>query len=199
MQRFGHNYWILPVVFLLCTAITANAQRTAIGTYYGSLQANCSFSGIGADLSAGTYTATGLWKITVSDANRTVRVVGGGEGEEGKYHGSIGCMHILAKGDYLWRIVNNHSRTLNFYGGAGLFLGMELLDPAHTWPKDSVFPFDGRNSFLYGLEAQLEFEWFFLRSVPDLAIVFDGSLPFNFSSKISKFNQEVSLGLRYNF
>lgn len=178
----------------LLLATNAFCQRTAIGTIYVSAYGNCSFSGFGGGAEAGMYNAMGQWKVGLSDANRRASVYNA----DNIIQGHIGYMHLEFCGDYLWRIVSSHDRRLNFYGGAGLFIGVELIDPAKRWPQNSVFPFAKSNTFLYGVDAQLEFEWFPVRTAPNLALIVGGRLPVNFSSQIRKFNQEVSVGIRYN-
>lgn len=192
----SHTSGALLAAALLCLLpCEARAQRTAIGTVYGAAGAVTSFSGFGGQAEAGLYNAVGLWKASLSCVGRKASVYNSSDVLQGK----ADYLHLGLSVDHLWRIVKNHSRTLNLYAGAGVFLGMEMIDPSNRWPSGSVFPFSSRNTFLYGIDAQMEFEWFFLRSVPNLALVTGVRLPLNFSSQIKKFNQEFSLGVKYNF
>lgn len=187
---------LILAAFCLCFSVggfSAFAQRTAIGTKFISAEATTSFSGFGGGIDVGMYNSMGLWRVQVSDTFRRLNLQSG-SGAEGKF----AFMHLEADFSHLWRICANHSRTVNFYGGPGVFLGLETLDPFKKWPSGVVFPYQVRDKFIYGVDAQLEFEWFPFRKASNLAFIVDGRIPVNFASQVSKFNYEVAVGLRIN-
>lgn len=187
---------ILPCL-LLAGRLDAKTQRTSSGTVFVSAMTGTTFSAFGiATLDAGVYTPTGIVKGSVSMMN----IAFGVRGSEGEPLGRITFAQSTFGAGYLWRILDSTNRVFGIYGGGGLFIGMESVDPFGTFRKDAMLKFDKSNSFIYGLCGDASLEWFFLpRIVPNMAAVLGLRLPLTFGSQAQLFQPELSAGLRFNF
>ena len=101
-------------------------------------------------------------------------------------------VHYYAFGGYMHRLAGTRRRSVNLYGGGGVFMGAEVLDPMSRLPKDTVLGI-GRTAFLYGVYAGLSAEFFIVEKV---AVMAGALVPLNFSSGIRMLNYDVCLGLK---
>ena len=90
------------------------------------------------------------------------------------------------------RLADTRRRSVNLYGGGGMFMGAEVLDPMSRLPKDTVLGI-GKTAFMYGVYARLSAEFFIVEKVAVMAGAF---VPLNFSSGIRMLNYDFGLGLK---
>lgn len=90
------------------------------------------------------------------------------------------------------RLAGTRRRSVNLYGGGGVFMGAEVLDPMSRLPKDTVLGI-GKTAFLYGVYAGLSAEFFIVEKV---AVMASALVPLNFSSGIRMLNYDFGLGLK---
>lgn len=187
---------LLAFAGLALSMQVSSAQRTSVGTPFAGVSAVSSFTGSGCQVEFGQYKLGGFWKGTLSGVNRGLSLEDG----SGRAVGTVPYLHVDFDAEYLWRLYGSRARKVNLYGGGGVFLGYESIDPYGRTPKGVALPYETRTAFLYGVSATAEVEWFFLsRLVPCLAAVGGGRMPVNFSSLVSNLSCEVYLGLRYDF
>ena len=140
----------------------------------------------GGEIYYGQYLLKSYWKAGISAVQYPVRT---------DMFLQDSCVHIVAQGQWMYRLAGTRNRQLNLYGGGGVFLGCEA---AGGW--DGLFSDrpaeEGRFSFLYGLRADLEAEFFITRRT---ALVVGGSLPVNFSSGNGNIRWNAGAGFRINF
>lgn len=183
MKRTVLEHITIVTAVLLITALPASAQRTISGQPALGLSARYNGSSVGAEAFFSQYTLSGFWDAGLTGDHYTVPV-------------STGLMldyaHVAARGGYAFRIVGTRNRCLSFYGGGGIFAGVEWLDPAKSIPSyiDLGMP---SVQFLYGIYARVMLEVFLGTRV---ALTFSGSVPVNFSSKISMLHYGGEFGLK---
>ena len=182
-RKIALRFTLLILVFELGFMINASAQRTMAGQGYISADCLYDFENFGAKAEYGQYTLGGFWSVGASghfyDATTT-----------SKY--SLEYVHCNAFGGYMHRLVGTRRRSVNLYGGGGVFMGAEVLDPMSRLPKDTVLGI-GRTAFLYGVYAGLSAEFFIVEKV---AVMAGALVPLNFSSGIRMLNYDVCLGLK---
>lgn len=179
---------------ILCVAPTftleVRAQRTMRGENLIEARAVSSpqFPAVsGAEISYGRYLLGSYWKAGLS----------------GVHYGPLdewsedpgGSMHLVAKGQWMYRLTGTRDRRLSLYGGGGVFLGCES---AGGWRDIGREPFEeeGQYFFLYGIQAGIEAELFLTRKA---ALVLSGSAPINFSSQYGNLHCCAEAGVRFNF
>lgn len=180
---------LLFVCILFFVSIAAQARRTSPGQFFGDVYGTYTFTSFGGGLSFGGYTRLGYWYGGGTYANNTCLLSVGTE---------MDFPHVFADGGYMFRIVSTRSHSLNIYGGAGGFLGAELVDPqGKIAPSGKISP-SGKvygTSFLYGFYPQLTAEVFPLESV---AFFVDARMPVNFVSIGGHIFFHLSAGVRFN-
>ena len=177
------KFSLLLLVFEVSFMGNASAQRTMAGQ--GFLSADCLYDieNFGAMAEYGQYTLGGFWTVGASchfyDAPTS-----------SKYN--LEYVHCYVFGGYMHRLAGTRRRSVNLYGGGGVFMGAEVLDPMSRLPKDTVLGI-GRTVFLYGVYAGLSAEFFIVEKV---AVMAGALVPLNFSSGIRRLNYDVCLGLK---
>lgn len=191
---------VIVVLTLLLVPVFCHAQRTAKGTTFVSADAVRTYSSrgntsssFGGYVSIGSYTLDGYYQVGLSACRRVTTAYSAGAE---KY--DVPFWHIVADGAYFFRLFATRKHNLTFNLGAGVFLGIESIDPSSSVRDASD---GGRlskrgSSFLYGVEACAQAEWFFWHN---LAIVPAFRFPVNFASRVDYFPYEASCGLRFNF
>lgn len=180
---------LLFVCILFFVSLAAQARRTSPGQFFGDVYGTYTFTSFGGGLSFGGYTRLGYWYGGASFENNSCVLSNGNEME---------FPHVFADGGYMFRIVSTRSHGLNIYGGAGGFLGVELVDPqGKIAPSGKISP-SGKvygTSFLYGFYPQLTAEVFPFESV---AFFVDARMPVNFVSIGGHIFFYLSVGVRIN-
>ena len=161
----------------------ATAQRTMAGQGFLSADGLYDFENFGAIAEYGQYTLGGFWSVGASGHFYDTPT-------SSKYN--LEYVHCYVFGGYMHRLAGTRRRSVNLYGGGGVFLGAEVLDPMSRLPKDTVLGI-GRTVFLYGVYAGLSAEFFI---VEKLAVTVNAIAPLNFSSGIRMLNYDVGLGLK---
>lgn len=182
-RKIALRFTLLILVFEVGFMVNASAQRTMAGQGYISADCLYDFENFGAKAEYGQYTLGGFWSVGASghfyDATTT-----------SKY--SLEYVHCNAFGGYMHRLVCTRRRSGNLYGGGGVFIGAEVLDPINRLPKDTILGAN-RARFLYGVYVGLSAELFI---VEKLAVTVNAIAPLNFSSGIRMLNYDVGLGLK---
>lgn len=177
------------LAFLLISHEDMLAQRTAVGQSFVSGHLSHDFTSLksfGGGVSYGQYLLDSYWKASASIDNR---ITGLSTGDSMEY------THIYVAGDWMYRCANTSSRSLSFYLGAGLFLGYEAYDLPGKLPSN-IDTGLGSGTFLYGLRANLELEYFVAKAI---ALTAGASLPIHFGSPTGWLKWSTSIGIRYNF
>lgn len=176
----------ISLLILVCEVSfmsNALAQRTMAGQ--GFLSADClyDFENFGAMAEYGQYTLGGFWTVGASGHFYDAMT-------SSKYN--LEYVHYYVFGGYMHRLAGTRRRSVNLYGGGGVFMGAEVLDPMSRLPKDTVLGI-GRTAFLYGVYAGLSAEFFIVEKV---AVMAGALVPLNFSSGIRMLNYDACLGLK---
>lgn len=191
MSVYMKRLFCLILIFTL-SSLVLSAQRTMKGQFELSAEGYYTFSSGGCDISFGQYLINSYWDCGISTSNRKKLVNDGYEDYR------MDFSHLVAYGDFMYRLVGTRNRSVSLYGGGGVFLGYEAYDTFGKLP-DTVNLEDvgmDKGSFLYGIHAKLEMEAFI---APRVALLVFGRIPWNFSSPCRKFCYEIGGGLRYNF
>ena len=178
MKRFS-----LVVGLVIISCASASAQRTMVGQNAVRLACLRTDSAFGAEAFFSRYTLLGYWEVGVSGrdyARMTTADV------------SLNYMNVAAEGDYLFRLAGSRNRALSLYGGGGVFLGYEAIDPAGNLPHNITTSL-ASGYFLYGIAAKLTAEVFIS---PRVALDFSGSVPLNFNSPLGIFHWDAGIGLK---
>ena len=182
-RKIALRFTLLILVFEVGFMVNASAQRTMAGQGYISADCLYDFENFGAKAEYGQYTLGGFWSVGASghfyDAPTS-----------SKYN--LEYVHCYVFGGYMHRLVGTRRRSVNLYGGGGVFMGAEVLDPMSRLPKDTVLGI-GRTAFLYGVYAGLSAEFFIVEKV---AVMASALVPLNFSSGIRMLNYDFGLGLK---
>lgn len=177
---------MLVGALLLIPFHPASAQRTSSGQ--SSCTLSCSYNGtsVSAEAFYQQYTLNGFWEAGIMGADYSAPLRG---------HGALRYDDLSAAGGYAFRLAATRSRSLNWYAGAGVFAGIEYLDPLHRLPSYLDL---GRSqlSFLYGVYARTTLEIFLGMRV---ALLVQASLPVNFSSGVSHWHYNVGGGIKFLF
>ena len=190
----------------MAAASAARAQRTSTESILVSVEGSTAVSGTpgsGIQVTGGKYLLNaylkgglGVWKYrpVQPDAQKDYTDV------------ALTC-------EYMYRLFGSYSRMLNLYAGGGAFLGYtsksinyhpEELEPAEG-EGASAASTARRNTFLSGIAASLELEFFLTRSMA-LVGSMNGIIPITGDSTqrwidltTINFHLMPSFGLRYNF
>ena len=173
---------LVAILVTICS-VSASAQRTMNGQPALRLDAILTDSSFGAEAVFSQYTISGFWEAGVS-AKQYATLASSAI--------SISSLNVVAEGDYLFRLVGTRSRSVSLYGGAGAFIGYEVVDPLHRIPG-TIQTNLSKGYFLYGLQAKLMAEFFVSRTV---ALTVDGCVPVNFSSPLRRFHFDVGVGVK---
>lgn len=178
------------VCILFFVSFAAQARRTSPGQFFGDVYGTYTFTSFGAGLSFGGYTRLGYWYGGASYENNSCVLSNGKE---------MDFPHVFADGGYMFRFLSSRSHSVNLYGGAGGFLGAELVDPSgKIEPSGKISP-SGKvyaTTFLYGFYPELTAEFFPFGAV---AFFLDMRIPVNFVSIGGHFFYHFSAGVRFNF
>lgn len=177
---------LLTMLAFLMSAGTfsASAQRTMSGQTYSAPSILWNGQSLGAEALIGNYTLNGYWEAGVRavdyDSNSNIGL-------------NVDYAQVCACGGYLFRLVANKSRSVNVYGGAGAFAGIEVVDQWGALPS-YITTGELGNSFLYGMYGRLLFELFVFKTV---AVSFVGTLPLGVNSQFGMLKWDVGLGCRF--
>lgn len=180
---------------ILCVAPTftleVRAQRTMRGENLIEARAVSSpqFPAVsGAEVSYGRYMLSSYWKAGLSGVHY------GPLGDE--WSGDTGgSLHLVAQGQWMYRLIGTRDRRLSLYGGGGVFLGCESPGGWQNLGREALEE-EERYFFLYGLQAALEAELFLTRKI---ALTLSGNIPVNFSSQYRHLHCCATAGIRVNF
>lgn len=176
----------ISLLILVCEVSfmsNATAQRTMAGQGFLSADGLYDFENFGAMAEYGQYTLGGFWMVGANGHLYDTAT-------SSEYR--LEYTHCYAFGGYMHRLAGTRRRSVNLYGGGGVFMGTEVLDPMSRLPKDTVLGI-GRTAFLYGVYAGLSAEFFIVEKV---AVMAGALVPLNFSSGIRMLNYDVCLGLK---
>ena len=179
------TYFALTILTSLLFFQTASAQRTQ--SYQSSLRVSSLYNGtsVGAEAFYEMYTLNGYWQAGLQGSQYRGLLSNGN---------SLEYMHALAQGGYLFRLVGTRSRSLSLYGGAGVQLGVEILDVWHRLPR--YMDIDrSRYGFIYGLYGSAVLEWFVAKR---FAILLQGQVPVSFGSAMGAVRWNAGIGLKWN-
>ena len=141
----------------------------------------------GASVSAGAffsqYTLNGFWEAGIVGNDYTLPMSVGG---------CLRYNHLAAAGGYQFRLVANRSRSVNLYGGGGVFIGAELVDPMRQLPDYFSLSIPSE-SFLYGIYAKTEVEFCIGRR---FAITVEAGSGLTPSNKLRLFGFIAGLGFK---
>ncbi len=174
----------------LFASLPVAAQRTVSGTSIIeagiSAPASTSIKGIGATIVYGQYVLDGFWDagVIMDSCVKTTESLS-----------EYDVVHFLGEFERQWRVLSTWNRVFNIYGGLGLFLGAELIDPRGTLRageriEGSTF------GFLYGAHAALSAEFYLF---PYFSISLTGRPMAYGGSRYGWFSAPVTLGLRLSF
>lgn len=175
---------VLAGLFLILACTPASAQRTISGQSTLAISSHYTGTSVGAEAFYQQYTLGGFWEsgIMVSPY---------------RYALSTGHVlddwHISVAGAYLWRLAATRSRSFNWYAGAGVFAGIEWLDPFGKLPSHIDLG-TANIRFLYGAYAKTCLEVFL---APRFALLIQGALPVNFSSYAGNIHWQAGLGIKF--
>lgn len=180
---------LLIIALLGLLSLAAQARRTSPGQFFVDAYGTYTVSSFGGGLTFGGYTRLGYWYGGATYANNTCMLSIGSE---------MDYPHVFADGGYMFCIAATRSHSLSLYGGAGGFLGAELVDPEGKIPSSGKIAPSGNpysTSFLYGFYPELTVEVFPFDSV---AFFLDARMPVNFVSIGGRLFFHLSLGVRIN-
>lgn len=181
--------YILFVFAVVLAAAPASAQRTMPGQSFVDLRGTFP---IGGGVSYGQYLVSSYWKAGVGTMRqREYLRVDGIVGET-----PLDVWQAKAEGDFMYRLVSTRSRIFSIYGGGGLWLGAEKVDPFRTLPSDVIVDLDGQYRFIFGATPRLELEFFIGNHV---AVLVGGRLPCAVFSQIRVVTLQADAGLRVAF
>lgn len=175
---------ITIIVSAILISYNVMAQRTMPGEKMVGISAGYNFEGTGVSATFGGYTKSGYWQTGLSGDMYNKPLSAGNDRLE--------YCHIAASGYYMAALARTRSRSFNLYGGGGIFMGYEAVDPFRRLPK-SIETNLKNGYFLYGLFAGLESEIFLTRRV---ALTVTGHFPLNFSSKLDRLHCQAKVGVR---
>lgn len=164
MRKFA----IIALALLL--ALPLSAQRTSNRQFF--VEAGSGYPYMG-HVGVGQYQLNGYWEASVGAVYHSVLLSSGIR---------LPFSPVTARGNYMWRMVSTRSRCVNLYGGCGLQMGCELIDPFHELPGSVDLGLDRKQSFIIGPSADLALELFPLRQV---GMVLGGRIPFLFLSQVA--------------
>jgi len=182
--------FIAILCFLAC--LPSRGQRTMSGSGFVEAAGRSTVSFVGASLSYGQYTMNGRWRASaVTDGHRVGLVSSRGDGL-----GTLLFGQAAIGGDYMHRLWCTGNRRFSAYGGGGLLLGIEAVDPLEARPNGGIIPYGDDHTFIYGPSAGVEAEWFVAGG---LALTASAGGSFLEGSQVGLFFFTSSAGLRWNF
>ena len=195
---------------LFCATHQASAQRTSVKEPFIGVGYSASYFASpknalthGLSLSVGQYMMEGYWKAGAQFNNFHQFVW---------MDDSVGYQwfdysYYAVAADVNLRIVDNYSRSLNLYIGAGVFLGYReygtFINRLGNGIPDSLMTSDGvqvntiKGDFLYGMRVNLELEAFITKKIA-LVLNVQPTLPFSHTLPSDTFHLLAELGLRFN-
>lgn len=202
--------FFLVALFILTAVLPAGAQRTAKGERF--LRASYDYvpaNGYGADMAFGLYSMDGFLDFSVEASLYDYSIVS----DETFLDEPASSVSGTARAGYMYRLLSNRSRRLNFYAGGGVMLGVGTFSTSDDgWGqvnKSNVSSGQAEWSgtvmfFRYGIYPKAEVEAFF---IDNLAVDVAVKCPVTFTDasysvlqKICRpFHCELSAGIKYNF
>ena len=176
------KYFILAAALFWCCT-QASAQRTMPGRSCVAILGGWNGSSVSAGAFYSQYTLNGFWEAGITGSDYTLPISVGG---------SLRYDHLVVAGGYQFRLAASRSRALNLYGGGGIFIGAELVDPMRQLP-DYLSLSVPSESFLYGIYAKTEAEFFIGRR---FAITAEAGSQLTPSDKLRLFGFIAGLGFK---
>ena len=176
------KYFILAAALFWCCT-QASAQRTMPGRCSVAIIGGWNGSSVSAEAFFSQYTLTGFWEAGVVGYDYILPINVGGK---------LRYDQLAVAGGYQFRLAATRDRAVNLYGGGGIYIGAELVDPLRQLPSYYTIPAKSE-SFLYGIYAKTEAEFFLGRR---LAITVETAAHLNPSSKLHLFHFIAGLGLK---
>lgn len=183
MVNAKQHIGLLTLILLLVAVHPASAQRTLSGQSALGLSARYNGTSVGAEAFFSQYTLNGYWQAGITGDLFDVPLSAGVE---------MDYLDVSLKGGYAYRLTGARSRSVNLYGGGGVFAGVEWMDPEIKLPGyiDIGLP---SVVFLYGIYARAMVEVFMGTR---MALTLSGEVPVNFSSKITMLHWGVLAGIK---
>ncbi len=182
----------LIIMLALGLSMPLMAQRTAYGERMLSATVSWTISSVGGEARFGQYLMNGFWFGELALNNRME--------VDAPSQEKVHFPHAQLGGGYMFRLYGTRTRAINLYGGAGAFIGMEMLDlwKTLTVPTRRSFLENGFKEFrfIYGVSPQVEAEFFIFK---DIALTINGKMPVTLNSKFDIINWEIGGGVKYNF
>ena len=169
---------------LVFAYIPASAQRTISGQSTLALSAYFTGTSVGAEAFYQQYTLGGFWESGIFSTSNLHPLSSGDR---------LLNLYIAGAGGYQWRLAATRSRSVDWYAGAGAFMGVEWLDPLRELPSHIDLGVS-EIRFLYGIYAKTVLELFV---APRFAIVLQGAVPVNFSSVTGYVHWQAGLGFKF--
>ena len=185
-KHIRKTFLIISSVLLLALASQpAGAQRTMKGQYFAEASALWAGYRPGGQAMFGEYLQNSFWAAGISVRSFSKKL---------STSDLMPYLDICAEGEWRYRLLSTRSRMLSLYGGGGVMLGYEAYDPWGRLPE-TIDTGLGKGTFMYGISAGLQAEFFFTRS---MALHVGARVPINFSSDVDWFHWELEAGLRLN-
>lgn len=181
---------LLIVLATLMIPLCASAQRTVHGTFTLGANYFYTLSSHGAAINGGYNLSFGYVDAGISGTLRN-HTVGA--------DGTARSLQLMFNGGYMFRVAGTRTRNLNFYLGAGVLLGEELLkiDDSTMMLISSMSETAFKpNVFQVGAYPKASLEWYVTRS---FAFELIARAPILFMGQTGIFFFEGGLGVKYNF
>ena len=184
---------VLAVAALVMGGVTASAQRTVSGQSSLAVSAHYGGTSVGAEAFYQQYTPGGFWEAGATGTPHRTPLPS--TASAGSAELVLEYAHVAAAGGYFWRLAATRDRALDWYAGAGAFMGVEWMDPFGRLPAQVVLGAE-EIRFLYGVYAATMLEVFLGRK---FALLVRGGAPVNFSARTGYVHWQAGLGFKVLF
>lgn len=174
---------------LFLSASLAFAQRTVSGTSVIDVSGSVPFTerGFGFSATYGKYLLDGFWNTGIR-AETMVKI-------SPELQNEYDLLHVFASYERDWRLIASWNRVFNIYGGGGVLLGTEVIDPRNLL-KDGEKVATSKASFMYGLCANACAELYLM---PYFSVILSVKPYMVGGSRYGSFYAFASAGLRFSF
>jgi len=188
MMKEIRRYILVALSLLLLFGGQANAQRTMKGQMFLDLAGHYP---IGGSVNVGQYLMPGYWMAGLEELRmREYLLLGDTDAV------ALDIWHTKLQGSFFYRLVSTRSRALSLYGGAGVWVGLESVDPFKKLPDTIVLPGLPDHKFVFGVTPEVNMEVFM---GSHFALVVGGRLPLAFLSNIRMVTAQARAGFRIAF
>ena len=171
--------------------LSLGAQRTAVGESLVDLSLGTSLSGWSASARYGQYLSAGYWWGGAALTDRRETDLPSGE--------AVRYPRAELRGGAAFRLLGTYSRSLGLYGGADVFIGVEMLDPLRALSPSTFLAYQSAGytptRFIYGAAPEILAEWF---PFPRLALTLSGRMSITVGTPFPLIGWELSAGARIN-